>query len=301
MPEGHIVYRLAKLHNRLLRGRRLAVSSPQGRFAAGAKRVHGHVLERVLTHGKHLFYGFDNDRSVHVHLGLHGAFRTLPRPAAGERLPDARGAVRMRLVGGPRIVELTGPTACETLDAAGVAKIRDRLGPDLLDGRADAERVWDRIHKRRTPIGALLMDQSVLSGIGNVFRAEVLYRQRIHPLAPGSSLRRAQFDGLWHDAVQLLRLGVKVGHIVTVDPADVGGLAPAKTVGDDRFLIYRRPTCRRCGAKVMQFTLAGRDCFACPKEQRAPRGVDVAKYHMRPVERKRVRTRGRNHGDADAE
>ena len=301
MPEGHTIHRLAKLHTALVAGKRLAVSSPQGRFADGAKQVDGQALLDVTPHGKHLFYRFGNGRWVHVHLGLHGAFRTLPMPGKGHPLPEARGAVRMRLVGGPKIVELTGPTACETLDGPGVAKLRGRLGPDVLDPAADAEAVWARVHKSRAPIGLLLMDQSVVSGIGNVYRAEVLYRQRVHPLVAGLALKREQFDRLWHDSVRLLNLGLKLGHIVTVDPADVGGLPAARSVGDKRFLIYRRPTCRRCGAPVMQFTLGGRDCFVCPNEQKAPRGLDLTKYEPHPVAEPKPRKRGRDHGDADAD
>ncbi len=297
MPEGHTIHRLAALHDKLLTGHRLTVTSPQGRFADDAKRVTGRKLIAIQPHGKHLFYRFDNDLAVHVHLGMHGAFRTLAMPGKGEPLPEARGAVRMRLVGGSKIVELNGPTACETIDAAGVETIRARLGPDVLDPGADAERVWDRVRKSRAPIGLLLMDQSVVSGIGNVYRAEVLYRQGIHPLTPGSSLTRGQFDVVWRDSVKLLKLGVRHGQIVTVDAADVS--VPLAKVGrEDRFLIYRRPTCRRCGATVMQFTLAGRDCFLCPKEQKPPRGVDVKKFGLEPVAAKKPRARGRNHGDA---
>ena len=301
MPEGHTIHRLAALHGTLLSGKRLAVTSPQGRFTEGAGQVDGQVMLDVTPHGKHLFYRFNNGRWVHVHLGLHGAFRTLAVPARGRPLPEAVGAVRMRLVGGGKIVELTGPTACETLDGPGVQKIRGRLGPDVLDPAADPEGVWDRVHKSRGPIGGLLMDQSVVSGIGNVYRAEVLYRQRVHPLLPGTTIKREQFDRIWADSVALLRRGVDVGHIVTVEPADVSGRPPAESTGDNRFLIYRRPTCRRCGAPVLQFTLAGRDCFVCSKEQRVPRWLDVGQFDPRPVVEKAARKKGRDHGDRDAD
>ena len=299
MPEGHTIHRLAKLHGRLLPGRRLDVTSPQGRFAADAERVTGHTLTGITPHGKHLFYRFDNDLSVHVHLGMHGSFRTLPMPDDGKPLPEPRGAVRMRLVGGPKIVELTGPTACHTLAPPEVQAIRDRLGPDVLDPAADAGAVWDRVHRSKAPIGILLMDQSVVSGIGNVYRAEVLYRQKVHPLLPGNRLTRDQFDRVWTDSCDLLATGVKFGHIVTVDEADVG-VPLSKATGDKRFLIYRRPTCRRCGGPVMQFTLAGRDCFLCKREQKPPRDVDVAKFDLQPVEPPKRKRGKRDHGDAEA-
>ena len=87
MPEGHTIHRLADLHGTLLAGKRLAVSSPQGRFVDGAGQVDGQVMVDVTAHGKHLFYRFNNGRWVHVHLGLHGAFRTLPVPPRGKPLP----------------------------------------------------------------------------------------------------------------------------------------------------------------------------------------------------------------------
>jgi endonuclease-8 len=260
--------------------------------------VNGRVLNGVSAHGKHLFYEFDNKLTVHVHLGLHGAFRMLAMPGRGESMPEARGQVRLRIVGGPKILELTGPTACEVFDEAQVQKLLDRLGPDLLDPRADAEWVWQRISKRRTPIGQLLMDQSVVSGIGNVFRAEILYRQHLHPLVPGHAISRKVFDALWTDSVQMLRRGLKLGHIVTVEQKDIG--KPLSRATDaDRFLIYRRPTCRRCGARVQQMTLAGRDCFFCPKEQKSPRGIKLAKLKMHPVVEKKRASRGRNHGERE--
>lgn len=297
MPEGHTIHRLARLHGKQLAGHKLAVTSPQGRFDADAKRVTGRTLDAVDAHGKHLFYRFDNDLTVHVHLGMHGTFRSQDRPK-GHDVPEPRGAVRMRLVGADKIVDLSGPTACEVIDQPAVNAIHARLGPDVLDAKADPEPLWNRVHRSRTSIGLLLMDQSVVAGIGNIYRAEVLYRQAIHPLTPGNALDRDQFDRLWADSVHLLKLGLKYGHIVTVDPSDVD-VPLSKVQRDDRFLIYRRPTCRRCGAKVMQFVLAGRDCFLCSKEQRAPRGLDLAKFDLKPVDPAKRRRAGRDHGDAD--
>ena len=126
----------------------------------------------------------------------------------------------------------------------------------------------------------------------------MLVRQGVHPLLPGARVTREQFDRLWADSCDLLAKGVRYGHIVTVNPADIG-VPLGKATRDDRFLIYRRPTCRRCGGPVMQFTLAGRDCFYCAKEQPKPRGVDVAKYDPQPVAAPKRRARGRDHGDAD--
>ena len=284
MPEGHTIHRLAKFHQHKLVGQTLAVSSPQGRFTeTGA--VDGHVLDAVRGVGKHLFYAFDNQRTVHVHLGMHGSFRTSTRER-GEAAPEPRGAVRMRLVGERTVVDLSGPTACEVLDPPGVQKLLDRLGPDVLDPHADAEAVWEKVHRSVTPIGVLLMDQSVISGIGNAYRAEILYRQRVHPLVPGKKIKREAFDRLWADSVHLLKIGVKYGHILCVDQAEMG--KPLSKAGrKDRFHVYRNETCRGCGAKVKMIVMAGRECFFCPREQKTPRGAGAKVKAAVGVTRKR--------------
>jgi len=80
VPEGHTIHRLAREHTRLLKGQALAVSSPQGRFEAGAARLSGRVLRRVEPYGKHLWYHFAGEPDpLHVHLGLYGKFTASPR------------------------------------------------------------------------------------------------------------------------------------------------------------------------------------------------------------------------------
>lgn len=265
MPEGHVIHRIAKLHNRLIAGQKLAVSSPQGRFHKDSLKVDGRALTKVVPHGKHLFYHFDNGLAVHIHLGMHGMFRTLAMRDDG-KFPPVRGLVRMRLEGRRKAIELTGPTACEVLDIKAVQAVHDRLGPDLLDPRADVERVWESVHASRAPIGVLLMDQAVMSGIGNAYRAEILYRAKMHPLLEGNRLTREQFDVVWRDSVHLMNIGKKHKDILTVDEADIG--KKFRHHGpEDRFAVYRRSTCRHCGAKTKVLIMAGRECYLCTAEQ----------------------------------
>ena len=117
------------------------VTSPQGRFAAGAALLDGQVLDRVTSYGKHLFAGFGAE-ILHVHLGLYGAF------TGGTGDPPApRGALRMRWVadgpdGGGVWTDLRGPTACEVLTPPAVDRVLARLGPDpLRRGRGRRSRV----------------------------------------------------------------------------------------------------------------------------------------------------------------
>ncbi|HTY73569.1 MAG TPA: DNA-formamidopyrimidine glycosylase family protein, partial [Actinomycetes bacterium] len=212
MPEGHTIRRLALEHARVFAGEPLRVSSPQGRFA-GAQLVDGRELRGTDAYGKHLFYVFADDRLVHVHLGLYGSFTLGPLPA-----PQPRGLVRMRLVGQTHWADLRGPGACEVVDPAQAAALTARLGPDPLRADGDPERAWARLHRSRQPVAGLLMEQTVLAGVGNVYRAEVLFRARLDPFTPGREVARERWEALWADLVRLMRAGVRTGRIVTTAP-----------------------------------------------------------------------------------
>src|SRR5919106_3719276 len=213
MPEGHTLHRLADLHRRRYAGHPVAVSSPQGPFAASAALVDGRVLERTEAHGKHLFHHYGPDLVVHVHLGLYGTFSDEPRPA-GEPV----GQVRMRMVGATDYADLRGAAACELISDAEAAAIHARLGEDPLRSDADPDRAWARISRSRAPLATLLMDQTVIAGIGNVYRAEALFRHGLDPQLPGRALHREQWDALWADLVELLTEGYRRGLIETLRP-----------------------------------------------------------------------------------
>src|SRR3954469_20005912 len=238
MPEGHTLFRLAREQSQLFGGRPVHVTSPQGRFAAGATLLDGRVLEDGFSYGKHLFAGFAGD-TLHVHLGLYGTFTT------GTGTPPApRGALRMRWEGpGPDgtgvWTDLRGPTACEVLAAPEVDRILARLGPDPLRPRADGALAHRRIAGSRTAIGALLMDQSVLAGVGNVYRAELLFRHGVSPFRPGRALDGDAWTRMWSDLVALMRAGVRMGRIVTTRPEHRSRRrGPAERL--DAHYVYRR-------------------------------------------------------------
>lgn len=264
MPEGHTLFRLAREQSLLFAGRTVRVSSPQGRFAAGATLLDGRVVEEVFSYGKHLFAGFGAD-TLHVHLGLYGTF------TSGTGTPPApRGALRMRWeAAGPDgrgvWTDLRGPTACEVLAGPEVARILARLGPDPLRPRADGGRAHRRIAASRTAIGALLMDQSVLAGVGNVYRAELLFRHGVSPFRPGRAVDGELWARMWADLVTLMKAGVRMGRIVTTRPEDRSRRRGAVSRGDAHY-VYRRTgfPCRVCGAEVRTEVLVGRNLYWCP-------------------------------------
>ncbi|MFC7613580.1 Fpg/Nei family DNA glycosylase [Actinokineospora soli] len=261
MPEGHTLHRLARAHTKWFAGGPVAVSSPQGRFAASL--VDGRVLRKAEAHGKHLFHVYGPDAVVHVHLGLYGTFTEAELPA-----PEPVGQVRMRLVGPSHYTDLRGPNACEVITAAEARELRAKLGPDPLRRDADPARAWARISRSRTPIGALLMDQSVLAGVGNVYRAEVLFRHGIHPLTPGRDITAEQWAAMWADLVALMRLGVRRGRIDTVRDEHLPramGRAPRVDRHGGEVYVYRRTgqPCLVCSTPVAHAELASRNLFWC--------------------------------------
>ncbi len=148
------------------------------------------------------------------------------------------------------------------------------LGPDPLRPDADPMTAWTRISKSQRPIGDLLMDQKVLAGVGNVYRAEVLYRHKVNPLRPGNTLRRSQFLAMWTDLVELMHEGVLTGRIDTVRPEHTPAAMGRPPRVDDHggeVYVYRRTgqACLVCGTKVRTSELAGRNLFWCPRCQPA--------------------------------
>ncbi|MGI8665774.1 MAG: Fpg/Nei family DNA glycosylase [Jatrophihabitans sp.] len=260
MPEGHTIHRLARQQQKLFGGQPVRVSSPQGRFAEGAQILDGHVLARTEAVGKHLLQYYRGAPTLHVHLGLYGKFAT----GTGQP-PEPVGALRLRLTAGQTWTDLRGPTACELLEPAEIATLFARLGPDPLRPDADPSRAYQRISRSRINIGALLMDQQVIAGIGNVYRAELLYRHRIDPFLPGRELQPVTWSQMWSDLVTLMRAGVRTGRIETVRPehrARKRGPLERSEAG----YVYRRTglPCRVCGTEIRTEVLVGRNLFWCP-------------------------------------
>lgn len=260
MPEGHTIHRIAKDHSPLVTGHAVSVTSPQGRFADDAALVDGVVLDRIEPYGKHLFYWWHNGLVGHVHLGLFGKFRV----SRGADSPEPVGMVRMRMATELGTIDLAGPTDC----SIGTADERDaivaRLGPDPLRRDAKPQRALQRIHASKQPIGQLLLDQKVLAGVGNVYRAEALFVNGIHPERPGNRLDDAELEAIWDTTVAMLRKGVKDNRIITVDRTDLKVKKQGHHRRGETTYVYHRDLCLRCGTPVQTVELGGRACYFCP-------------------------------------
>lgn len=263
MPEGNTLHRLAREHNRDLSGRRVRVSSPHGHFAIPARRLNGRLFEHAEARGKHLFHHWQGDLIVHVHLGMFGWFYRRDNPA-----PKPRPTVRMRLTTPDVTHDLIGPPTLELITAEKRRQILERLGPDPLSPHNEINRFREALVASDAPIAHALLDQRMVSGVGNIYRAEALYLTGIHPLRKSGSLTETEQVLLWQTLRALMRRGVRQGTTATVALAD---LEPGeKRSGGGAFYVYQRDRCRRCGRNVRRFPLSGRTMYACAGCQ--PRG-----------------------------
>ncbi|MFF8943155.1 Fpg/Nei family DNA glycosylase [Streptomyces sp. NPDC014864] len=265
MPEGHTIHRLAQdCAARFAHGAPLTVRSPQGKFADSAALLDGSPLHTAEAHGKHLFLGFRDGDWVHVHLGLFGKVTFGDAPA-----PPPTDTVRLRLADAVSCLDLRGPTTCALITDAEKAALHDRLGPDPLRPDADPAAAYARVRRSRTTIAALLMDQKVIAGVGNVYRAEVLFRHGIDPYRQGRDITPSEWDALWSDLVELMREGVRNNRIDTVRPEhtpEAMGRPPRRDDHGGEVYVYRRATlpCHVCATEVRTAGLAARNLFWCP-------------------------------------
>ena len=266
MPEGNELHRHANLQGAMFGGKVVSVDAPNGRFAEGAAQLNRRKLRGIEAYGKHLFYDFGPGRQLHVHLGLYGKYKLGDMP-----YPEMKGALRLRIFTKDQWLELRGPTACDVLSDSDRATLLLRIGPDPLREDAQPSVAVSRIRKSRAPIGALLMDQSVISGIGNIYRAELLYRAKLHPLIAGKAVSAAALRKLWADAQVLMAAGMVDRRIVTTRPAD----RPHPKGKPRRFethYVYRRKglPCFVCEAEIQMKEFVGRKLYWCPTCQPQP-------------------------------
>lgn len=266
MPEGHSIHRVANTFSKSYVGQKVKVTSPQGRFEAEAKLISGRRLEESFAVGKQLFLSFENELSIRIHLGIYGKwnFYTVPLSKA----PEPWGQVRARFGAKEASADLRGPTVCEVIDRQQVSAVLKRLGPDPLNpdpSGSNAVLFVKKVQSSTAPIGSLLMNQSVVSGIGNVYRAELLFRAGINPKAPGSTLTEEQVLQIWDDAVTLMKIGVRKGVMLTRDEFLRG-----RVKVEDRYYVYKRQglPCRVCNKKVGLEDFYGRKLYFCPSCQR---------------------------------
>ncbi len=185
--------------------------------------------------------------------------------------PPVVGQVRLRLMTDAACADLRGPTACELQSDDEMLATLAKLGPDPLvdDPGAGEDRFTAVVRRKPTSIALLLMDQSVVSGIGNVYRAELLFRARLDPHAAGRDVPEELVRELWRDWSRLLCIGVETGQMMTMDGLSPDQWRAAMAGRDDRHWVYHRAglPCRVCGTAIVVEELATRKLYWCPSCQ----------------------------------
>ncbi|HEY0162877.1 MAG TPA: zinc finger domain-containing protein [Edaphobacter sp.] len=289
MPEGNEIHRWAARHEAAFQGKVVRVDGPQGRFT-DSDVIDGRKLVRVHAVGKHLGYDFGKDRILHVHLGLQGDFTEGSGP-----LPDVKGALRLRMWNATAIkkpvvpgeskrhawyseddgtghldpeqiawVELRGPMDCSLYTQEKWDQLLKRLGPDPLNGDSP-DRMIAKVVKSRKSIAELLMDQTLFAGVGNIFRAELLFRARLSPFHPGRDVSEETLRSIWKDAEGLMPAAMIDRRIVTTKPEDRPH-SEGQALKEEAHYVYRRSglPCFICGTVVKKMEVAGRNLFWCP-------------------------------------
>jgi endonuclease-8 len=253
MPEGDTVHRAAARLQPLV-GARVEVETPHPRAAVLrlAERLNGRRLEGVEAVGKNLFLRFEGGVVLRSHLRMTGRWRLEARgtPRRGRPWLVLRGAEQEAVLWNGPVLELS---------RAGVPRA-GQPGPDILAEPPDLDAMLERL--RREPpgraVGDALLDQRLVAGIGNVWRAEALWEARVFPWRPLEDVSDEELVAVLEAAHRLMR-----GSVV--------GTRPVRRV-------YRRAgrACRRCGAVVRSQPLgeAARIAYWCPGCQ--PAGRDTA-------------------------
>lgn len=267
MPEGHTIHRLAKDLATTFGEGAVAATSPQGRFAEGAALIDDATLDKAEAWGKHLFCWWSSGDILHVHLGLIGKFRPVPTAEAPTE------SVRLRLESSDIAWQLTGPQTCQVIDPVRRDAVVAPLGPDpLRRGRHSAAAFADRLLATSRPVGAALLDQSIIAGIGNVYRAELLFLTGLHPTTPANTVPRDLVGDLWELTRAQLKRGYAWNRIVTVSAPDVDRRVTRNLDPEDALYAYHRTglPCRRCHDHIADQELAGRTIWYCPTCQPVP-------------------------------
>jgi endonuclease-8 len=257
MPEGDTIFRAARTLHRALAPKTVV------RFESALPaltRVHedtpitGRTVESVTSVGKHLLVTFSGDLVLRTHMRMNGSWH-IYRP--GERW--RRGRNDMRIVIATADFEAVGfniPVA-EFIERRDLGRNRElrRLGPDILADGFDAADAARRIRERpHTQIGDLLLNQSVLAGIGNVYKSEVLFACRVNPFVHAGTLDEPTVACLVETARKFLLANVSDGLAAIGAMTTYVGYRRTTRRDDprERLWVYGRARlpCRRCGTRI---------------------------------------------------
>ncbi len=276
MPEGDTLARIAVALRPYLAGR--VVTAARARLPGPqVSRIVGQKIDAVDAAGKNLLIKFDGGLELRTHLGLHGSWHRY-RPGETWRRPPSRAALVLEVPGAVAVCFDAPVVELFERRAEVVHPTISMLGPDLLDASYDQAEAVRRLQdpsRAETAIGEAVLDQRAIAGIGNVFKSEVLFIEKVDPFAPMGALDLPTIERVLSTAREQLmanaRSDAPAGRTTTVDTKTGKRLAPSRLWVYDR---AGRP-CHRCGTLIRvesQGNELPRTTYWCPSCQ-APSGV----------------------------
>lgn len=263
MPEGDTLYRVAEAVRPVLAGRRVEAASSSDRTTVDpidAASLVGHVVTEVDARGKHLMLSLDDDRVVHIHLGMDGSVHVYP---LGEPWRKKPSSAAIALSTSEHTIVCFSPKVLELVTVTHLRRngYLQRLGPDLMREDVDLGSALARMRVHNAaPIGEAVMNQTIAAGIGNVYKSETLFAARINPWTRVGELSDEQLLDYLRESHRLMRINRGPGRRVTRFRDDGG-----------RHWVYGRTgqPCYVCGAPitVRRQGDAGRTTFWCAKCQ----------------------------------
>jgi len=243
MPEGDALHRAARQLQTLV-GEAVTVEAPHPRARATgvAERLDGRVLEAVEARGKNLLLRFEGGYVLRSHLRMNGSWRVLPGDAEtlGRPWLVLRGRGSQAVLRGGSVLELTDRAA-------------RRLGPDILAGPPDIEAMLERFHHadQRRELGDALLDQRLVAGVGNLWRAEALWHARVSPWRSLAETTDEELRAVLQEAARLMQASLhgrrperKVYRRAGRPCTRCGTTIASRGQGDDNRIAYWCPTCQ---------------------------------------------------------
>lgn len=259
MPEGDTIHRAATRLKSVLDGQTIQTAQSPW-LGALAKSLEGRTIQAIQARGKHLLFMMDDQRAIHSHMGMTGSWH-IYRPGETWQKPAHRAAISLNC---PQVcVVCFTPKLLEILTEAALRRhdYLNRLGPDLLAGKTDDRDVISRFRQANgVPIGQAVMNQTIVSGIGNVYKSEVLFNLRHHPLTPVRDLQDQQILEIVSIATEMMQRNLDGRPRTTRFTLDGG-----------RYYVYGRggKPCYKCGTAITVIRQgdAGRTTYFCPQCQ----------------------------------
>ncbi|MEM1178484.1 MAG: endonuclease VIII [Acidobacteriota bacterium] len=267
MPEGpEIRIEADRLHKALAGAEALEVRFAHEHLLDRGQELVGRRVESVTSRGKAMLTSFEGDKVIYSHNQLYGVWRIV---AAGTR-PETTRQLRLVIENAKKAALLYSASDIELLERRELAEhpFLKRLGPDVLDdiGVEDVlARLEDNRFRRRS-LGALLLDQGFVAGLGNYLRAEILYTSGIHPASRSQDLSSRERHLLAEEILRVTRQSYRTKGLTN----DLDRVKRLKAAGvprrHHRFHVYKRDgrQCYRCESEIERFDQGGRAIFVCP-------------------------------------